>query len=118
MTENKGSHRNPKDYADEIKKIVDDSMDVTQIDFPDHNERKSDFDVQAESKDLNPEEFTHGTDYPSDIGADQNPEPIIPNSMNRFCKEHEFEPETTVKGTDSGKTPKFAKTDDTAKGGQ
>lgn len=104
--------KNPKTYEDEISGVVN---DIEKDQIKTDSEVGTDFDIQIESKDLRPSEFTEkGTDYVADIPVDATTEFPEAPSMSRFAKKHTVPESAKVQGQDSGETPKTAETDSPA----
>jgi hypothetical protein len=99
-------HRNPKDMKDEYNRTLG---LIEQDQIKENDTTRSDFDaykvLDSTSKDF------AKLDSPSDGMPKADSEPIIPESMSRFCHEHSFESETLTQGNKTENTPAHAKLD-------
>lgn len=81
------NHENPKDLKSERKKIVGMVEGKEQLKDETLDESK----VQDEAEDLEPSEFTSGTDAMADGNAEADPEIDQSSASTRFSKKHELD---------------------------
>lgn len=116
MTREHRLQGNNKTQSDEISGVIND-IEGANSDFEYNKNKSESAEMMKEvSKDNSgmPEPTFGKTDYPADGHPEGDSEIEHRPEAKIFSKSHSFEAQTEVRGTDSGRTPKFGSTDDTA----
>jgi len=94
MSNKAKNDKGAKGYRDDVIS----KLDVEVVDFPESENQPIIEDPESRRMVVNEES---GTAYGADTQA--NPDPVIPNEMNAFCKEHDVPESAKVQGQKTAK---------------
>jgi len=97
--------KNPQNPAEEQDSIIN-RFDVSQIEAAEQN---NSIDERAQGADVEPSEFTHGTDYASDTPANQDSTVKLLKECESYCHEIPISQEEMKKNVGLKKVAKESK---------